>query len=251
MSQIIDEIFAEVCLDERVSDGIFRMDEESHMNALRDHLVSRGLTTEDAIQVSNRMLEGQYPERQAYRKEDGILVTWPSVKHKHLAMKKAPGKYVEEDEAEKLGLIKKKDKEPSPEPPPAMNKPDLSKTSTATPPAAEVAPEPDPKSVNQGGQMLAIEPPRGPEKPTPAPPPPTPLVQPPTTPERKAAEKAVVQQMIATDDSALTSQTLSPLSENVDMKNNMKLISDIVQILSTSSSTKLQEVYSYITSNSN
>jgi hypothetical protein len=61
---------------------------------------------------------------------------------------------------------------------------------------------------------LAIEPSRGQEKAETPPAPPSPPVQPITTPERKAAEKAVVLQMIKTDDSALTSDELPPISEN-------------------------------------
>ncbi len=74
MSTVFDRILAEVCLDNRVSDGIFRMDETEHMNALRDFFVKKGLAKEEAIHVTNKMVEGKYPDRQAYRKEDGILV---------------------------------------------------------------------------------------------------------------------------------------------------------------------------------
>lgn len=196
MSQIIDHILSSVCLDERVKDGIFQMEEEQHMNALRDHLVQRGgLTLEDAISVTNRMLEGKYPERQAYRKEDGILVTWPSPKHKQKAMFENPGKYVEENPMPK--------KEPAPEP------------EAPKPIVPEPKPiEPEPSSVNQGGQMLAIEPPRGPEKPEAPPEPPVPPVTAPKTPEEIAAQKAVVQQMIKTDDTAITQLHPPPIPEN-------------------------------------
>ena len=197
MSQIIDHILSSVCLDERVTDGIFRLGEESHMNALRDHLVKRGLALEDAISVTNRMLEGKYPERQAYRKEDGILVTWPSPKHKQKSMAENPGKYVEENPMPK--------KEPEPEPEP---KTDL------TPPSPAPPTEPDPKGIDQGGQLMAIEPPRGPEPPPAPPSPPEPPVTPPKTPEEIAAQKAVVQQMIKTDDTAITQLNPPPIPEN-------------------------------------
>lgn len=198
MSQIVDNILAQVCLDERVKDGIFSMDEEQHMDALRDHLVKNGLTFEDARSVTNGMMESlNYPDRQAYRREDGIKVTWPSPQHKRKAMQENPGKYVEEEEAQRLGLVK--DKEPQPEPEP--------KKDLTPPPSHEPAGEASPPiaggEVDQAGQKLAIEPLRGSEKPETPPVPPAPPVQPPTTPERKAAEKTVVQQMMQTDDSAI------------------------------------------------
>jgi hypothetical protein len=57
MSQVIDRIFAEVCLDERVSDGIFKLDQEEHMNALRDYFVKKGLTKEQSVHVTNQWLK--------------------------------------------------------------------------------------------------------------------------------------------------------------------------------------------------
>jgi hypothetical protein len=185
MSQAIDHIFAEVCLDERVSDGVFRLEEEQHMNALRDHLCKRGLTIEDAISVTNRMMEGRFPERQAYNK-DGILVTFPTPKHKAKAI-------AAKTHFEKNPNPQAPPKEPAPEP---------------TPKSEPVAPQstgPEPKSVNQGGQILSIEP-AGPKPPEPPPEPPISPVNPPNTPEKRAAEKTVVQQMMATDDYALMSK---------------------------------------------
>jgi outer membrane biosynthesis protein TonB len=193
MSQIIDQIFNEVCLDSRIPDGIFNLEEESHMDALRDHLVKGGLTLEDATTITNKMVEGKYPERQAYQKDTGITVTWPTPEHKAKAMKENPGKYVEENP-------NPKSKEPPLEPTPA-------------PKQAPVVKEPEPKSVNQGGQILAIEPPRGPE-PEPPPTPPQSPVTSPTTPERRNAEKAVVQQMMATDDTFLASKFYPSIPES-------------------------------------
>lgn len=223
MSNIVDYILAEVCLDERVKDGIFKLDEEAHMEALRDHLVKKlGLSLEEATAVTNRMLEGRFPERQAYRAEDGILVTWPSPKHKAKAMAENPGKYVEEDEAIKRGIIQKP-KEPRPEP---EQKPE---------PKAEPAPEPAPAPetpeappVDQIGKELAVEPPRGDEKPqSPPGPPEAPSTQPvPKTPEEKDAEKTVVKQMMNTDDTALTSMQYPPISENC--KSQLSMIWELI-----------------------
>jgi hypothetical protein len=183
MSHIIDNIFAEVCLDERVEDGVFKLDEIEHMNALRDRLVKQGLTLEEATQVTNKMLEGKYPERQAYRKEDGILVTWPTPKHKFKSMSENPGKYIDKNPNPNKEMPEEPDAKPTPVQP-------------RTPVNA-----PEPKSVNQGGINLEIEPIKGSEVSDAPPTPPSPAVTHPTTPEEKAAHKFIVQQMMASDGS--------------------------------------------------
>lgn len=215
MSHIIDTIFSEVCLDERVKDGVFKLDEVEHMNALRDKLIKRGLTLEDAIQVTNRMLEGKYPERQAYRKEDGILVTWPTPKHKAKAMAENPGKYVDKNP----NPSEQKPEEPKSEPKPVQ------------PQAPSTTPEP--KSVKQGGINLEIEPIKGPEEPDAPPTPPSSPVVHPTTPEQKAAHKAVVQQMMSGDASnlSLTKEEYNHLNEVYDIakKKNYKGVLKILE----------------------
>ena len=211
MSNIVDKVFAEVCLDERIKDGIFRMEEEEHMNALRDYFVKRGITQEAAVEVSNRMVEGRFPERQAYNK-DGILVTFPTPQHKAKAI--ARGTHFEKNPAPQNSTPPKEE----------PKRPDLKPTDKAdeAPPKEEPS-APTPKEepsggivnkVQQGDQELAVEPPRGDAKPAPAPVPKAPPVQQaPRTPERIAAEKEVVKQIVATDDTALSPVDPS-LSEN-------------------------------------
>ena len=201
MSQIIDEIFNDVCLDERVPDGIFKLDEEEHMNALRDQLVKRGLTLEDATELTNKMLEGKYPERQAVIKKSGYTATWPSAELKAKAMAENPGKYIEPPKSE-------------PEEPEEIEPAQPKKE-----PVAQPQQEPAPRSVKQGGQALSIEPPRGTEKPESIPSPPVPVV-PPMTPERKAAEKSIVQQIMQSDDISTSSQFNVPISENCNKQLN-------------------------------
>ena len=205
MPNIVDRVFAEVCLDERITDGIFRMEEEQHMNALRDYFLKKGITKEAAIHVTNRMVEGKYPDRQAWRVEDGILVTWPSPKHKQKAMHENPGKYTEKDPSPQTSEPPKQREEPIRKNEPGDDK-DLSKSDREP----EIKKEP---TIFQGERELEIEPPRGSEKPEPLPVPTSPTPPPaPRTPERVAAEKAVVQQIIATDDTALT-KIEPPLTE--------------------------------------
>jgi len=217
MSHIIDNVFSEVCLDERVSDGIFRMEEEQHMNALRDYFIKKGITKEAAIHVTNRMVEGRFPERQAYRAEDGILVTWPSPQHMAKAFKENPGKYVKENpkppeqqkkESPPKEPIKREPPEDKEEPEETDDDKSLSRSSSGRSNLFDKEP-----SVKTGGQELEVEPPRGDEKPEPLPVPTSPTPpQAPRTPERIAAEKEVAMQIINTDNHALT-KIDPPLSE--------------------------------------
>ena len=94
MSKYLDKILREVSLDERVSNGTFNIEENDHMEALRDYLVGKGIDEESVKSFSNKVLEGKYPERQAYN-ANGILVTFPTPEYKKEAIKR--GTHFEED----------------------------------------------------------------------------------------------------------------------------------------------------------
>lgn len=215
MPNLVDKVLAEVCLDERITDGIFRMEEEQHMNALRDYFVKRGLTREAAIAVTNRMVEGRFPERQAYNR-DGILVTFPTPQHKHRAI--ARGTHFEKNPHPQKPAAEPEKEEPKvapagskPEPGERPNPEDKEKEE----PKDDEEDTGDKKepTIFQGDKELEVEPPQG-EKPTAAPPPQAPTPPPvPRTPERIAAEKEVVKQIMATDDTAL-SNVANPLGVN-------------------------------------
>jgi hypothetical protein len=149
------------------------------------------------------MVEGKYPDRQAYRKEDGILVTWPSPQHKAKAMSANPGKYTDQDPKPKdpNKTDKEGPKEPIKREPPVDKdeEPDTDKSPTKEP-------EERGQNIFPTGGNLAVEPMRGSEKPEPPPQPPAASIAPaPRTPERIAAEKEFAKQIFATDDSILTS----------------------------------------------
>lgn len=217
MSNIVDRVFAEVCLDERITDGIFRMEEQSHMDALREYFIKKGIPKEVAVRVTNHMIEGKHPERQAWRTEDGILVTWPSQKHKAKAMAENPSKYTEKDPAPHTS-----------DPPEAKKAPPGSKPEPGELPADDGGDEekPLPKSDDDGGgggkkeptifqgdKKLEVEPPRGQETPQKPPEAPSPTVpDAPRTPERVAAEKEVTRQIMNTDDTTL-SNVATPVYE--------------------------------------
>lgn len=205
MPNLVDRVFSEVCLDERITDGIFRMEEEQHMNALRDYFVRKGIAPEAAIHVTNRMVEGKYPERQAYNR-DGILVTFPTPQHKHRAL--ARGTHFEKNpHPQKPAAEPEPEKKPPKEPADRMKSAGLDKE----PPKDDEDDEEDKDTgdkkeptIFQGDKELEVEPPKG-EEPIAAPPPQPPSVpQAPRTPERIAAEKDMVQQIMNTDDTVLT-----------------------------------------------
>ena len=95
MSDFLDKILAEVCVDERIPDGIFDMSNSVHMQALFETLTDNfNFNLNDAREVHNKMIEGKYPERQAYNR-DGLLVTFPTPQHKQKAISR--GTHFEKD----------------------------------------------------------------------------------------------------------------------------------------------------------
>ena len=236
MSNILDRVFLEISLDERITDGIFRMDEAAHMDALRDYFVRKGITKEASIHVTNRMIEGKYPLRQVYNK-DGILCTFPTPQHKQRAI--ARGTHSEKNPVPQVQQQRDAAKEEEPKQAPPGSKPE----------PGELPPDDDEDekdtdkdedeeggdkggghgggmgggsgggskepTIFQGDKQSAVEPPRGEERPEPPPVPPSPTVPPsPRTPERVAAEKEVTKQILGTDDTKL-SNIADPLSENI------------------------------------
>src|ERR1035437_6294031 len=85
MSQLIEKILRDISIDDRIPDGIFRVENDTHMGVLRDYFIKHGLTQEAATHVTNRMTEGKYPQRQAFNK-NGILCTFPTPQYKAKAI---------------------------------------------------------------------------------------------------------------------------------------------------------------------
>ena len=90
----VSELLSDLCLDERVQDGIFDMSNNEHLQVLREKLESIGISKQEAVEMSNKVIEGKYPERQAYNR-NGILVTFPNPEYKAAAIKR--GTHFEED----------------------------------------------------------------------------------------------------------------------------------------------------------
>src|SRR3989304_2291339 len=86
-ASIFDKILSEIVLDPRIRDGMFNVEEEKHMDILREYLINKGINESSVIEFTNRVLEGKYPERQAYNAK-GILVTFPTPEYKKEAIRR-------------------------------------------------------------------------------------------------------------------------------------------------------------------
>jgi hypothetical protein len=153
------------------------------------------------------MVEGKYPERQAFNK-DGVLVTFPTPQHKAKAISR--GTHFEENPNPQAAAADKKaeaEKEnPKKNVGPQVNAPDEKDTEDADDEGDEDTgkgkkPSGGGEKVVQGDKQLDVAPPQGE---APEPPPQAPQIpQAPQTPERIAAQKAVVSQMMGTDNTSL------------------------------------------------
>lgn len=83
----IDNLLNKICLDERIQNGIFSFENNDHIEVLKEELIKYNISTNDVLNTINRILEGKYPERQAYNK-DGLLVTFPTPEYKQRAIQR-------------------------------------------------------------------------------------------------------------------------------------------------------------------
>ena len=86
VTTFIENVLADVCMDERIPSGTFDIDNQDHLYILQEYVADK---TDDVFAVSLlselRVVEGQYPERQAYN-ADGILATFPDEEAKKAAL---------------------------------------------------------------------------------------------------------------------------------------------------------------------
>ena len=215
------------------------------MDVLREHLMDEcGLALNDVMQVHNKMVEGKYPERQAYNK-DGLLVTFPTPQHKQRAISR--GTHFEKDpslgkgqmfggkpqlpqepQANVFGAPKQgapPTKAPAPAPaaptqvPQGQSAPSALPASTAPPPDDSAAaalgakqtptalPPSDQQAAASAQQPLAVEPPAPADPNTPMAAAPPPNFEQPKSPQVRAAEAQAVKQIFKGDD---TNPTLLP-----------------------------------------
>jgi hypothetical protein len=193
MNNIIDYILSEVSLDDRVN-GIFLMENNIHMDVLREYLIEHGIPRDEVLEMTNKMVEGNYPLKQAYQKDTGQLITWPSPEYKAKAFKENPGKYTDQDPNPK------KDVPVEPTEKPIQN--------TEEPSAAPLKQEPIPTektpNIFEPQQSLKVEPINQQQSPTQQAQPIQPL---PKTPQAIAAEKEYINQIFDTDNNNLSNLT--------------------------------------------
>ena len=86
VSEFIEDTLREVCLDSRIPNGSFNIEDKNHVYILREYIAERfDLEFADALISKVLVTEGNFPERQAYNK-DGILVTFPDAESKKAAI---------------------------------------------------------------------------------------------------------------------------------------------------------------------
>lgn len=199
-AKLINKILSEVSLDPRVHDGVFKLEEEGHMSVLREYLINHGIEEAAAIEFCNKVLEGKYPERQAFNK-NGILVTFPTPEYKKKAIQ--AGTHFEKDPTKGMSNLFKS---PSPsqkaEEPPAKEPQKGGEPKTQLP-VSQAQPDPTaPKTQEPQPQTTSAPMPTPePAQPIPQPVEPTELPPPqPKSPKEKEADKQAIKTMLKGDD---------------------------------------------------
>ena len=206
MNKLLDKILSEIVLDPKVKNGTFNIEEDDHMEALRNYLTKKDIDEESVRTFSNRVLEGKYPERQAYN-VNGILVTFPTPEYKKEAINR--GTHFEKDPTKGASNLFSDTPKSSPETSakeepedkssePKTNLP-VSQTSK-TPATGDEAPEPVQAKTTAAPQQtptISLEPTPDPivnKEPTDLPPPPI------KSPKEKEADKNAIKTMLKGDD---------------------------------------------------
>ncbi len=94
IKQIFYEALEKASTDISIENGIFDISKQEHIEILRGHLLESNIDSKTVNQYLNKMLEGRFPERQAYN-TNGILVTFPTPEYKQKAIER--GTHFEEN----------------------------------------------------------------------------------------------------------------------------------------------------------
>lgn len=87
IKKLIFEALDKSSKDISIEDGVFDISKQEHIEILRGNLLEVGMSVETVTDYLNNVVEGKYPERQAYNK-NGILVTFPTPEYKQKAIAK-------------------------------------------------------------------------------------------------------------------------------------------------------------------
>jgi hypothetical protein len=77
IKRIFLEALEQASTDISIENGIFDISKQEHIEVLREYLLNSNIDHNIVNQYLNKMLEGKFPERQAYN-SNGILVTFPT-----------------------------------------------------------------------------------------------------------------------------------------------------------------------------
>lgn len=94
IKQIFFEALEKASTDNSIENGIFDISKQEHIEVLREYLLESNIDSKIVNLYLNKMLEGKYPERQAYN-SNGILVTFPTPEYKQKAIER--GTHFEEN----------------------------------------------------------------------------------------------------------------------------------------------------------
>lgn len=143
---ILSELIEQICLDSRIKDGIFSLDNNDHLNILQEYLQTElNINEQQAQELRNAVLEGKYPDRQAYN-ANGLLVTFPTPEYKQRAISR--GTHFEENPKKAAGasVFEPQPEQPAQQPSspePQQTTPTSSTTTTPTEPKPETPAEKD------------------------------------------------------------------------------------------------------------
>ena len=143
---ILSELIEQICLDSRIKDGIFSLDNNDHLNILQEYLQTElNINEQQAQELRNAVLEGKYPDRQAYN-ANGLLVTFPTPEYKQRAISR--GTHFEENPKKAAGanVFEPQPEQPAQQPSspePQQTPPTSSTTTTPTEPKPETPAEKD------------------------------------------------------------------------------------------------------------
>ena len=87
IKKLIFEALDKSSKDISIEDGVFDLSKQEHIEILRGNLLEVGMSVETVTDYLNKVVEGKFPERQAYNK-NGILVTFPTPEYKQKAIAK-------------------------------------------------------------------------------------------------------------------------------------------------------------------
>jgi len=117
IKQIFSEALERASSDVLIEKGILDISKQEHVEILREHLTDANLDADVINFYLNKMLEGKYPDRQAYN-ANGLLVTFPTPEYKQRAISR--GTHFEENPKKAAGanIFEPQPEQPSTEPPP-------------------------------------------------------------------------------------------------------------------------------------